>query len=85
MIIFSKDKRHSIAILRIAQDICSTVKAKGRRKYGLTNEYLVARDQYKSQNGLTDFERGFIAGRNAGINEVQRELHNTIMTIEDYK
>lgn len=85
MKIYTRDKKHATTMLRIAQDICSSVKRAGCKSYGRTRLFLVTRKDYKAQNGLTEFERGFIAGRNSGINAVQRELHNTIMELEELK
>ena len=85
MKIYTRDKKHAITMLRFAQDICSVEKQAGQKRYGHTRLFLVTRKDYKAQNSLTDFERGFIAGRNSGINAVQRELHKTIMELEERK
>lgn len=69
-------KTHRKQLIKL-QEFCTTAKKSMKIcRLGKYEHFTPAR-VYKEKQ-LTDFERGYIAGRHSAFNDVQKELHSMI-------
>lgn len=67
------------------QNFCSESKRSMIKEYfngkKITRSYLTP-DRYHREKVLTDFERGYLVGRHAAFNDVNREIHEMLESSE---
>lgn len=63
------------------QQFCTTAKKNMRIQCAGKVKYFTPDRVYKEKQ-LTDFERGYLAGRHSAFNDVQKEIHSMIEIAE---